>query len=68
MHLIMVSSVWASPSARYTWEPPMELACSLVTTWSVRLILPLSMASKVSSKFMIFVMLAGLLRSVASSS
>ena len=65
MHLIMVSRVCTSPAARYTWEPPMELAYSLVVTWSVRLTFPLSMASKVRSSVMIFVMLAGLRRSAA---
>ena len=43
----------------------MELAYSLVVTWSVRLTFPLSMASKVRSSVMIFVMLAGLRRSAA---
>ena len=68
MHLIMVSTVWVSPSSRKTWEPPMDLACALVTTSSVIFIFPESRASKIRTRVMIFVMLAGLLFVSASFS
>ena len=60
IHLIMVSTVCVSPGSRNTCEPPMDAAYSLTETASSRWICPFSSASKISSRVMIFVILAGI--------
>ena len=59
IHLISVSTVCTSPASRNTCEPPIDCACSLVTTSSVRWICPCPSASKISSSVIILVILAG---------
>ena len=59
IHLIMVSTFWVSPGSKNTCEPPMLAAYSETVTVSSKEIFPASKASKIKSRVMIFVMLAG---------
>ena len=53
------STVIVSPGLSHIWLPPYPAATSEQVTWSVRAILPLSMASITSSSDMILVIEAG---------
>ena len=65
MDLSISLTVMVSPTFRYTWLPPLAAAASEVVTVSSMEILPLSMASMISSMVITLVTLAGAKRAWA---